>query len=255
MKQAVPRRPCRAIAVHGLLHTAGVVKHLHENDLAVGDDDFLRVEATDCPMSSCAATAGSPCRTGKGWVAASAALPGSGSCPTWQGPQRPFPRSASRARPGPSCPPGGARHRASGVRADRVCPRLYRPPVPRHPGRLAQSRGRHTDLRREDLHPRRHPSRARPGRGAGPGPARVQATSRPGPAARPSGAPPSPTTQCSPWPCTCPVRVCGWHWHRQLHWIPGTPGTRSAMSTAMASAPRTSPASGRQPPAGLLTYL
>ena len=33
-------------------------------------DDFLRVEASDCPMSSCAAPAGSPCRTGKGKVAA-----------------------------------------------------------------------------------------------------------------------------------------------------------------------------------------
>jgi hypothetical protein len=109
MKQAVPRRPCRAIAVHGLLHTAGVVKHLHENDLAVGDDDFLRVEATDCPMSSCAASAGSPCRTGKGWVAASAALPGSGSCPTWQGPQRPVsalrkPGSAWAELPRPAAP-------------------------------------------------------------------------------------------------------------------------------------------------------
>jgi len=36
----------------------------------VGDDDFLRVEASNCPMSSCAAPAGSPCRTGKGKVAA-----------------------------------------------------------------------------------------------------------------------------------------------------------------------------------------
>lgn len=35
----------------------------------VSDDDFLRVEAHDCPMSSCAAPAGSPCRTGKGKVA------------------------------------------------------------------------------------------------------------------------------------------------------------------------------------------
>ena len=35
----------------------------------VDDDDFLRVEASDCPMSSCAAPAGSPCRTGKGKVA------------------------------------------------------------------------------------------------------------------------------------------------------------------------------------------
>ncbi|WP_218022301.1 recombinase family protein [Nocardia amamiensis] len=35
----------------------------------MSDDDFLRVEAHDCPMSSCAAPAGSPCRTGKGKVA------------------------------------------------------------------------------------------------------------------------------------------------------------------------------------------
>ena len=36
----------------------------------MSDDDFLRVEANDCPMSSCAAPAGSPCRTGRGRVAA-----------------------------------------------------------------------------------------------------------------------------------------------------------------------------------------
>jgi DNA invertase Pin-like site-specific DNA recombinase len=35
----------------------------------VSDDDFMRVEAHDCPMSSCTAPAGSPCRTGKGRVA------------------------------------------------------------------------------------------------------------------------------------------------------------------------------------------
>ncbi|WP_445277214.1 recombinase family protein [Streptomyces sp. DSM 41033] len=32
-------------------------------------DDFKRVESRDCPTSSCAAPAGSPCRTGKGKVA------------------------------------------------------------------------------------------------------------------------------------------------------------------------------------------
>ena len=32
----------------------------------MSDDDFLRVAASDCPMSSCAAPAGSPCRTSKG---------------------------------------------------------------------------------------------------------------------------------------------------------------------------------------------
>ncbi|MEO3853801.1 recombinase family protein [Acrocarpospora sp. B8E8] len=36
----------------------------------MSDDDFSRVEAFDCPMSSCAAPAGSPCRTGRGKVAA-----------------------------------------------------------------------------------------------------------------------------------------------------------------------------------------
>jgi DNA invertase Pin-like site-specific DNA recombinase len=36
----------------------------------VSDDDFLRVEENGCPMSSCAAPAGSPCRTGRGRVAA-----------------------------------------------------------------------------------------------------------------------------------------------------------------------------------------
>jgi hypothetical protein len=32
-------------------------------------DDFKRVESHACPMSTCAAPAGSPCRTGKGKVA------------------------------------------------------------------------------------------------------------------------------------------------------------------------------------------
>jgi hypothetical protein len=32
-------------------------------------DDFKRVESQPCPMSTCAAPAGSPCRTGKGKVA------------------------------------------------------------------------------------------------------------------------------------------------------------------------------------------
>ena len=35
----------------------------------MSDDDFMSVEASDCPMSSCAAPAGSPCRTGRGKVA------------------------------------------------------------------------------------------------------------------------------------------------------------------------------------------
>lgn len=36
---------------------------------ALVSDDFKRIEAHDCPMSTCAAPAGSPCRTGKGKVA------------------------------------------------------------------------------------------------------------------------------------------------------------------------------------------
>jgi hypothetical protein len=35
----------------------------------VSDDGFLRVEASDRPMSCCAAPTGSPCRTGRGRVA------------------------------------------------------------------------------------------------------------------------------------------------------------------------------------------
>ncbi|MEU4332546.1 recombinase family protein [Nonomuraea dietziae] len=35
----------------------------------MSDDDFTRVEAHDCPMTSCAAPAGSPCRTSRGKVA------------------------------------------------------------------------------------------------------------------------------------------------------------------------------------------
>ena len=36
----------------------------------MSENDFLRVEANGCPMSSCEAPAGSPCRTGRGRVAA-----------------------------------------------------------------------------------------------------------------------------------------------------------------------------------------
>lgn len=36
----------------------------------VSDADFLRVQAHECPMSTCAAPPGSPCRTGKGTLAA-----------------------------------------------------------------------------------------------------------------------------------------------------------------------------------------
>ena len=36
----------------------------------MSENDFLHVEANDCPMSSCAGPAASPCRTGRGRVAA-----------------------------------------------------------------------------------------------------------------------------------------------------------------------------------------
>lgn len=45
-----------------------MLKHPHETLLGVSDD-VKRVESRDCPMSTCAAPAGSPCRIGKGKVA------------------------------------------------------------------------------------------------------------------------------------------------------------------------------------------
>jgi hypothetical protein len=39
----------------------------------VVSEDFKRVESRDCWMSTCAAPAGSPCRTGKGKQATTAA--------------------------------------------------------------------------------------------------------------------------------------------------------------------------------------
>lgn len=53
---------------HELLQTTYLLKHTHETLRGVSDD-FKHVESRDCPMSSCAAPAGSPCRTGKGKVA------------------------------------------------------------------------------------------------------------------------------------------------------------------------------------------
>jgi DNA invertase Pin-like site-specific DNA recombinase len=51
------------------MQIAGRVKHIHETISRVSDDDFTRVEANDCPMSTCAAPVGSPCRTSRGKVA------------------------------------------------------------------------------------------------------------------------------------------------------------------------------------------
>ncbi|WP_442814976.1 MULTISPECIES: zinc finger domain-containing protein [unclassified Streptomyces] len=53
---------------HELLQKTGSLKHPHQT-LRCVTDDFTRVEAHDCPTSTCAAPAGSPCRTGKGMVA------------------------------------------------------------------------------------------------------------------------------------------------------------------------------------------
>jgi DNA invertase Pin-like site-specific DNA recombinase len=53
---------------HELLQTTGPLKRPHET-VRGASDDFKRVESHDCPMSTCAAPAGSPCRTGKGKVA------------------------------------------------------------------------------------------------------------------------------------------------------------------------------------------
>lgn len=53
---------------HELLQTARRLKHPHKTVWGV-IDDFKRVESHDCPSSTCAAPAGSPCRTGTGKVA------------------------------------------------------------------------------------------------------------------------------------------------------------------------------------------
>lgn len=53
---------------HELLQTTGRLKRPHETVWGV-NDDFKLVESHACPMSTCAAPAGSPCRTGKAKVA------------------------------------------------------------------------------------------------------------------------------------------------------------------------------------------
>ena len=53
---------------HESLQTTGRLKHPHAT-VRCRSDDCKRVESHDCPMSTCAAPAGSPCRTGKGKVA------------------------------------------------------------------------------------------------------------------------------------------------------------------------------------------
>ena len=125
-------------------------------------------------MSSCAAPAGSPCRTGKGLVAVQyhtarfRPVPHLARTLSVPAPAVRKPGSVWIELPRPGC----GRDRAGRARADRVRPRLHCPPVPGYPDGLAQGRERHPDLLREDLHPRRQPPRARPGRCPGPGAAR-----------------------------------------------------------------------------------
>ncbi|MFC4116024.1 hypothetical protein [Nonomuraea zeae] len=73
----------------------------------MSDSDFLRVEALDCPMSSCAAPAGLPCRTGRGKVVAQHHTARFGLVPALaKALHVPTPRCASPARPGSYCPAG-----------------------------------------------------------------------------------------------------------------------------------------------------
>jgi len=81
-RNAGDRRP------HRRLRRRAITRPKIWSGTGVSDDDFRRVEAHDCPMSSCAAPAGSPCRTGKGWVASSTTPPGSGWCPSGLGSDR-----------------------------------------------------------------------------------------------------------------------------------------------------------------------
>jgi hypothetical protein len=52
-----------------LFQTTGLVKRTRETLLGM-TDAFLQVEAHPCPMSTCTVPPGSPCRTGRGKVAA-----------------------------------------------------------------------------------------------------------------------------------------------------------------------------------------
>jgi hypothetical protein len=148
----------------------------YETSRPLGADqgDLLRAEANDCPMSSCAAPAGSPCRTGQGGRPVPY-RPVPARAPSGEGPQRPGP-AAPQAGLGldRTAPPSGGRLRVGGACADRIRPRLHRPPVARHPDRLAAHGACHEDLRREGLDPGSHPARARPsawpGRSGRPGP-------------------------------------------------------------------------------------
>lgn len=104
-----------------VFHEWSLVKHPHGTGLV--SDGFKRGGSYDCPMSTCAAPAGSPCRTGKGTVAIQDTPPASVSCPNSPRRSTCRPRPyAGRARRGPSCP----------APRDRLHPPVLRAHRPRH---------------------------------------------------------------------------------------------------------------------------
>lgn len=132
------------------------------NDPRVSDDDFLRVEANGCPMSSCAAPAGSPCRTGRGWVAAQyhtarfRLVPQLAKALSVPVPPLRKPGSSWTELPRPPAPDAApAGHARVGYARASTIRQSLDTQVDSLRG------GRHPDLRREDLHPRPHPARAR----------------------------------------------------------------------------------------------
>jgi hypothetical protein len=85
----------------------------------VGDDAFLLVESIDCR-----------CRPALSQPGRRAGPTGDGRRPV---PHRPVPPARRRAQPGPSCPVPLRPALCRRARADRVRPRVHRPPVARHP--------------------------------------------------------------------------------------------------------------------------
>jgi hypothetical protein len=97
----------------------------------VVSDDFKRAESHDCPISTCAAPAGSPCRTGKGKVANPIPhRPLPSRAPTRQGPERADPRHTQAGVGLDRAAPADERRRRTGrARPPRIRPRLDRPTV------------------------------------------------------------------------------------------------------------------------------
>ena len=125
------------------------------NDPRVSDDDFLHVEANGCPMSSCAAPAGSPCRTGRGWVAAQyhtarfRLVPQLAKALSVPVPPLRKPGSSWTELPRPPAPDAApAGHARVGYARASTIRQSLDTQVDSLRG------GRHPDLRREDLHPR-----------------------------------------------------------------------------------------------------